>query len=222
MKKKKKAIRKKRVLLAIILIVVAIYVTIIVTQNNQNREQPVLAEKEEIVAVFPEEVFGVPVKTKLIELSKEGRPGVKREIKYIVIHETGNFEKGTDAESHSILLTENSNDSTSWHYTVDDHEIYHHIPDDEVAWHAGDGVKNGGGNINGIGIELCVNSDGDFEETFDNATKLVAYLLDAYNLSTDAIKKHGDFISKDCPNTIIKENRMDEFIKKVKEYQEAM
>ena len=42
----------------------------------------------------------------------------------------------------------------SWHYTVDDHEIYHHLPDDETAYHAGDGMEKNGGNMNGIGIEM--------------------------------------------------------------------
>ena len=35
--------------------------------------------------------------------------------------------------------------------------IYHHLPDDETAYHAGDGMEKNGGNMNGIGIEMCVN-----------------------------------------------------------------
>lgn len=112
-------------------------------------------------------------------------------------------------------MKENSDIKTSWHYTVDDKEIYHHIPDNEVAWHAGDKQKEDGGNLNGIGVELCVNQDGDFEKTFTNATKLVAYLLKEYDLPLDAIKKHGDFINKNCPSSIIKNNRMGEFVRKV-------
>lgn len=218
--RKKGKIKKTRVLLVLLIFIVFFYSVTKIFEAPQavKMDNSITEEKKEIVAVFPDEVYGVPVKTELVELGTDGRPGTKREIKYIVLHETGNFERGTDAECHSLLLTENSQDSTSWHYTVDDHEIYHHIPDDEIAWHAGDGSKPDGGNTCGIGIELCVNEDGDFEKTFDNAARLVAYLLNAYELYTSSIKKHGDFISKDCPNSIIKNNRMGEFVSKVEEY----
>lgn len=146
-------------------------------------------------SVFPKEVYGVPVFTKLIDTNTSARTGEKRVIKYIVIHETDNFEKGVGAANH------NNTSPTSWHYTVDDKEIYHHIPDDERANHVGDKE----GNDYGIGIELCVNEDGDFNQTFDNATKLVAYLLKSYNLDISAIKTHHDFTGKECLYNIFKE-----------------
>ena len=93
-----------------------------------------------------------------------GRPGIKREVKFIVIHETGNPSEGADAKAHSDYLLNGGEGTTSWHYTVDDHEIYHHIPDSEVSWNAGDRRQEPGGNMNGISIELCVNQDGDFEK----------------------------------------------------------
>ena len=74
------------------------------------------------------------------------------------------------------------------------------------------------GVIYGIGIELCVNSGGNFEKTFNNATKLVAYLLKEYNLTIYDLKTHHDFSGKDCPHSILKNNRMDEFIEKVEKY----
>ena len=60
--------------------------------------------------------------------------------------------------------------------------------------------------------------DGNFEKTFENATKLVAYLVKEYNLKLGNIKTHHDFSGKDCPHKILKNNRMEEFIKKVKKY----
>lgn len=133
--------------------------------------------------------------------------GTKRKIKYIVIHETDNFEKGVGAKNHAKFLKQNNFISTSWHYTVDDKEIYHHVPDNEIAYHAANEI----GNQYGIGIELCVNKDGNFEKTFENATKLVAYLLKEYDLTIDDIKTHHDFSGKDCPHLILKQNRMTEF-----------
>lgn len=165
-------------------------------------------------SVFPKEVDGVPVFTKLIDTNTSARSLEKRIIKYRVIHETDNFEKGVGAANHATFLKNNNKSPTSQHYTVDDKEIYHHIPDDERANHAGDKE----GNDYGIGIELCVNEDSDFNQTFDNATKLVAYLLKSYNLDISAIKTHHDFTGKECPHNILKNKRLGEFKEKVRYY----
>ena len=160
---------------------------------------------------FPDNVFGVTVHNLILERGKDTRIGVKRKIKYIVLHETDNVDKGANAKCHANYLVRNSDYPKSWHYTVDSKEIYHHVPDNEVAYHAADKI----GNLNGIGIELCVNKDGDFEKTFENATKLVAYLLKEYDLDIEAIKTHQDFSGKYCPRNILKNNRLEEFKEKV-------
>ena len=162
--------------------------------------------------LFVQDVLGLPVHTVLLPEASEARPGIEREIRYVVIHETGNMSRGADAVAHSEYLLSGKSGGTSWHYTVDDRQVYHHIPDTEVAWHAGDRRVRGGGNMAGIGIELCVNTDGDFEETFRNAAKLTAYLLDSYGLSTGDIRQHADFLDKNCPETIRDNNRMAEFV----------
>ncbi len=95
-------------------------------------------------------------------------------------------------------MKDNNVRSRLWHYTIDPREIYHHLPDNEIAHHAG----NEEGNTYGIGIELCFNKDGNFDKIFDNSAKLVAYLLKFYNIDITAIKTHHDFTGKDCPNNI--------------------
>ena len=138
----------------------------------------------------------IPVMTDFLPEGTRARPGQKREIKYLVIHQNANAEEGI----------------VSWHYTVDDHEIYHHLPDDETAYHAGDGMEKNGGNMNGIGIEMCVNSDGNYEQTLINTEKLCARLLIEYDLNpSKALKKHQDFSGKICPSTLINSGRWDEF-----------
>lgn len=167
-------------------------------------------------AELPPEIRGIPVYEELLAEDTLGRPGEKRQIKWLVIHETANTSSGADAEAHSRFLQENTYVAAlSWHYTVDDHQIYHHLPDDEIAYHASDQLKEGGGNYNGIGIELCVNSDGDFEQTLENAAALAAYLLDQYDLSLDHVKKHGDFTDKVCPKTLIETGRWEEFLQMI-------
>lgn len=205
--------RKKKILLIAITLVSLAALALIIYNAFSARLQK---------DAFPDEILGVPMYTELVEEGNQARPGIERRIKYVVIHETGNFSRGADAKAHSVYLTENNADTTSWHYTVDERSIYHHIPDTEVAWHAGDSLTKNGGNLCGIGVEICVNKDGDFQKAFENAAKLTAYLIDAYHLSVLDIRQHADFISKNCPETIRNENRMDEFIEKAKEYLEIL
>lgn len=166
----------------------------------------------------PEQIAGIPVHTQYIPEDSQARSGRKREIHYIVIHETDNTGAHATAKAHSEYLQENCwKEQKSWHYTVDDHEIWHHLPDKEVGYHAGDSSWKEGGNRNGIGIELCVNQGGNFDQTMRNAAQLTAYLLLKYHLTIDAVKKHQDFSGKICPSTIIETNRWQEFLNLVQE-----
>lgn len=138
---------------------------------------------------------------------------------WIVVHDTASTATGSNALAHANYLYNAAMAGTelwvSWHFTVDDHDIYQHLPEYERGYHAGDGsstphtgyVKNsvqylGGGNRNGVGIEMSVNQDGDMYRTWQRTAKLVAYLLDKYNLPLDHQKYHHDFSGKDCPNTL--------------------
>lgn len=164
-------------------------------------------------------IGGIQVQQRFLPLGYAGRPGITREIKWIVIHETANHSDGADSEAHYTFLMNNAKDKTlSWHYTVDDGAIIHMLPDYEVGWHAGDGSKPGGGNMCGIGIELAVNDDGDFEKTLDNGARLTAYLLHTYGLDLSAVKMHGDFSGKNCPMMLRDSGRWEEFLNLVEKY----
>lgn len=182
---KKERRSKKRKLIVILLIISIIFCLIksfskkeqeTISQENSKDDEITVADITEITekSSFPTDVFGIPVHTELIESNTKARPGTKRRIRYIVIHET----------------------------------------DNEVVYHTANEI----GNLYGIGIELCVNNGGNFEKTFNNAAKLVAYLLKEYNLTIYDLKTHHDFSGKDCPHSILKNNRMDEFIEKVEKY----
>ena len=166
-------------------------------------------------AAEPDYIGAIPVYTRYIPEGSAGRPGTARTIRTVVIHETANTAKGTDSENHSrYLLNEARNTKISWHYTVDDHQIYHHLPDMEVGYHAGTAE----GNQEGIGVEICINEDGDFEKSLDNAAQLTAYLVDQYHLSLNDVVQHHDYSGKDCPHQIREQGRWDAFLKMVKQY----
>ncbi|MDR2939394.1 MAG: N-acetylmuramoyl-L-alanine amidase, partial [Clostridiales bacterium] len=93
-----------------------------------------------------------------------------------------------------------SNSYVSWHYTVDENEIYHHIPDTESAYHAGDG--NGDGNTKSIGIEICMNSDGNLLKATDQATELTASLCKKYGIPASNVVQHNRWSGKNCPQML--------------------
>ena len=165
----------------------------------------------------------VKIEEKLIAKNTKCRPGTVKPKKWIVIHETGNPSKGAGADSHATYLSNlaKKNDTyLSWHYTVDDKKIIRHIPDNEIAWHAGDGTTEGGGNMTGIAIEICINPESDFNVAMKNAESLTAELLKANKLNISAVKQHHDFSSygKNCPQQIRDRGLWNDFLSGVKEY----
>ena len=145
--------------------------------------------------------MAVSIIEQIIPSTNANRPGGNYTKSYITIHETGNKAAGAGAKNHANWLSNGANGEIGYHYTVDDHEIYHHIPDNEKAWHAGDGA-GGTGNLHSIGIELCVNTDGDFEQTKKNAAWLVAKLMEDYSIPIGSVVQHNHWSGKNCPQTI--------------------
>src|SRR5680860_335906 len=90
---------------------------------------------------------------------------------YITVHQTGNTRPGADAEAHADLQYFGNVRIASWHLSVDDKEAWQSYLDSRQCWHAGDGL--GKGNTQSIGIELTINSDGDYLKTIENGAEVV-------------------------------------------------
>ena len=74
-------------------------------------------------------------------VSDQNRPGtIKPSTEYITVHDTANNAAGANASAHANYVSQGGG-GTSWHYTVDEKGVYHQIPDNEVAYHAGDGTR---------------------------------------------------------------------------------
>lgn len=133
---------------------------------------------------------------------KNQRPGFSMTPKYITVHQTANKEKGANAEMHArYLLNGGGGRVVGWHFTVDDHSIYQHLPCNESGWHAGDG--NGPGNRQSIGIEICENVDGDFQQAVKNAQWLIMKLMTDHGISSDCVVPHKHWSGKNCPSTLL-------------------
>lgn len=146
---------------------------------------------------------GIAIQVDYIPKGRKNRPGGTNPDSSITIHETGNFAKNADAAAHaSWLKSDDAEDKRiSYHYTVDDHSIVQHLPDSETAYQAGDGA-NGPGNTTSIGIEICVNEDGDFERAKANTASLVRLLMAEHGFPLDKVVQHNHWNGKDCPKTI--------------------
>lgn len=138
----------------------------------------------------------------------KGRGGNK--VEWIVVHDTANTRAGANAEAHYKYFN-GGNRSASAHYFVDDKQVLRIVKDEDTAWHCGDTQKylNGGGllkgkvkNSNSIGIEICINSDGDYNKTVAKTQELIIHLLKTYDLPLDRVIRHHDVTGKLCPGTM--------------------
>jgi len=132
------------------------------------------------------------------------RPGYTLLPQYITIHNTANTAPGADAAAHGHYLQHSGKDKyVSYHYAVDDGGAVRIIPENEVAWHAGDGPQ-GVGNRRSFAIEICENSGGDLRRATDNAAALTADLMRRYNIPLDHVVPHRHWSGKNCPNRLLK------------------
>ena len=141
---------------------------------------------------------------------------------YIVIHETGNQSLGADAYSHYKYF--NGGDrSSSAHYFVDDKQIIQCVDDCLQSWH--NGKKYGPNppvpqcnNSNSIGIEICVNADGDYKKAVVLAIQLTKELMKKHNIPKSKVIRHYDSCLKQCPAKMLKDPVVwDNFKKQLKE-----
>ena len=155
------------------------------------------------------------------------KPDVLRSYTYfITLHNTGMAAPSATAKGLNDYI-HSTDRQASWHFAVDDKEAYNHVPVDEASWHAGDGGRSvnqiwyssdyrfygiGGGNYYSVGIEMCVNSGGDFNWTMRNTAKLVSSLLVKYHLDPSRIRQHYDYSGKDCPQVLRHANRWGEML----------
>ncbi len=145
-------------------------------------------------------------------------------IKYIVVHDTGNTDKGADAERHYQYFNGGNHDSSADVF-VDDHQaIQVNDWDKYYTWHCGDGRgKYGITNANSVGVEMCINSDGDYEKAFDRTVAVVKELMSVLGVDVNHVVRHYDASRKTCPMSMSGNNwaRWNEFKRRITEVEEV-
>lgn len=125
---------------------------------------------------------------------------------YIVMHDTGD-PGGSAQNEHDYFSGGNRNASAD--FFVDSDNIIQIIDTDAYySWHCGDGHGIYGiTNANSLGIEMCLELDGNpSEDTVRNTLELVKYLMDKYNIHFDHVVRHYDASRKSCPCSFMANN----------------
>lgn len=119
----------------------------------------------------------------------------------ITIHQTGNIGAAAKNNHNYMKNCNKSGDRiASWHFTVDDKEIYQAQSCNYKTFHAGTAA----GNSSSIGIEICMFNDKEKQKkAYDNAIELVKILLKYYGWTIDKVKRHKDWSGKHCPAWLI-------------------
>lgn len=120
--------------------------------------------------------------------------------KYIVIHDTANSSKGANALANYRYFS-SGNRGSSADFFIDDTCCYQiNNYQKYYTWHCGDGHgKYGITNANSIGIEICVNSDGNYANAVTNAISVCRDLMQATGIDIDHVVRHYDASRKCCP-----------------------
>ena len=133
-------------------------------------------------------------------------------IKYIVIHYTGN---DGDTDENNGKYFKNNIVKASAHYFVDDESVTQSVPDNYVAWSVGGNKYSncsttGGGryygtvnNTNSISIEICDDVKNGVvypsAKTIENAVEFTKTLMKKYNIPMPRVIRHFDVVGKSCP-----------------------
>lgn len=77
----------------------------------------------------------------------------KTSVEFVCIHDTGDNKLNATEWAEEVTTSERE---VSWHFTVDENDIYQHIALQEVGYHAGDGSRKF--NLTNTGVEYTIDN----------------------------------------------------------------
>lgn len=124
----------------------------------------------------------------------------------ITVHETANRSNGAGAQAHANLQSNGNVRQASWHVQVDDTEAIRSFPDDVRCWHAGRAAEDS------LSLEICVNSDSDYDKALANAAEVVKAWRAEHGLDRSDVVDHHSWSGKDCPTQLRASGKWSEFV----------
>lgn len=150
------------------------------------------------------DINGIKINTSKKSHSSNFNSRLSRNVKYIVMHYTGN-EKDTAYANANYF--QRANCRASAHFFVDDNNIYQSVGLRSIAWHCGTSGKyySNCRNSTSLGIEMCCTA-GNYKisnKTIENAAYLCAYLCKQVGITARTVDtyvlRHYDVTRKACP-----------------------
>lgn len=161
---------------------------------------------------FPLTQFnGININTSILSSSANYYSYGSRDVKYVVIHYTGN---SSDTAKANANYFSGGSRSASAHYFVDANSCYQSVALNNAAWAVG-GTKvykhAECRNINSISIEMCCSGNSIVsEKTINNTAHLCAELCKYIGITADTVDtfvlRHYDVWDKQCPAQWATEN----------------
>lgn len=161
-----------------------------------------------------------------VQKNKYSRPGDKLlKVQAAIVHYTANPH--ANAEDHQKYFDGSDGGGGRYagaHIFVDKDEAVEIIPLDEVAYHANEKqpklptlrasapfYHEGNANLLTIGIEMCIEKDGNFHpDTVERTRQVVKYLQDKFPQLRDTknrIVRHYDVTGKNCPKPFVEDEQ---------------
>ena len=146
-------------------------------------------------------------KNKFAHKSNYGSARPLSNIKYIVIHFTGN--KGDTALNNCKYFQSANRHASAPCFVDGSGTVYKSVSLKRVAWSVGGfySRKNGAGsfykkctNANSLSIEMCNSAGKVPENVYKDAVALTRYYMKKYHISASRVIRHWDVNGKDCPD----------------------
>jgi len=153
---------------------------------------------------FRKEVINLKdIQQQIINYNKSARSNIPQ---YIVIHDTG--DSGATAQNEHDYFSGGDRQASADFFVDSDNIIKIIDTDNYYSWHCGDGRGAYGiTNTNSLGIEMCLESDGNpSDNSITNTIDLVKYLMNKYSVDIDHVVRHYDASRKSCPNSFMADN----------------
>ncbi|WP_435298547.1 N-acetylmuramoyl-L-alanine amidase [Timonella sp. A28] len=131
--------------------------------------------------------------------------------KFITVHDTGNKARGADAQAHATLQERGNSRAASWHWQVDEKAAIQSFSHKTICWHSG----HWRGNRQSIGVEICVNADGNHKNAVRNAVKLVARIMREEKIPLSRVVQHHYWTGKNCPASLRQDGGWEKFLRAV-------
>ena len=159
--------------------------------------------------------------TDFIPAGNSNRPGRRLTPTFITIHNTDNDSRGANAAAHAKYQkgADARRRKVSWHFTVDDTNVFQSLPTNEVGFHAGTSE----GNRSSLAIEICMNSDLNVPAAYKRAALLTAVLAFQNKIKASQIVQHHHWSGKNCPRILReKPNGWKDFLAQIKQFRDDL